>query len=126
MIRKLNAMTQAKLIRLLWDGGYNTAELADQTGLHYVTVLEYVRELYKEGAVHIAAWGKDSRGRLTRPLYKLGPGRDAPKAKLTPAERQARARARRRERQHLAVLAGRGAYVHTANGRLGFVSVPAG
>lgn len=46
---KVNAMSQAQLIKLLLDGDRTCAELADESGLHYVTVLEYCRELHKAG-----------------------------------------------------------------------------
>ena len=59
MLRKLNASHQARLLRLLWDGGYTCQELAEQTGLHYVTVLEYTRELRREGIAHISQWQAD-------------------------------------------------------------------
>ena len=42
-IIKINAITQAHLIKLLLDGKFNCQELAAETGLHYVTVLQYTR-----------------------------------------------------------------------------------
>lgn len=93
-IKKINAFTQARLIRLLLDGTYTCAELAEETGLHYVTVLEYTRELYHAGAVHICMWEKDTRGRDLVKIYKLGVGKDAKRNKMTPAERQARHRSK--------------------------------
>jgi hypothetical protein len=93
-IFKVNAFTQAKLIKLLLDGAYTCEELAQESGLHYVTVLEYARELHRAGAAHICMYEKDSRGRDALKVYKLGPGRDAKRTKLTPAERQARRRSK--------------------------------
>jgi hypothetical protein len=93
-IFKINAFTQAKLIKLLLDGAHTCAELAEQTGLHYVTVLEYTRELHRAGAAHICMYEKDALGRDALKVYKLGPGRDARRAKLTAVERQARHRAK--------------------------------
>lgn len=94
-IIKINAICQAQLIKLLLDGVYTCHELADQTGLHYVTVLQYTRELHAAGAVHICAWEKDGRGRDVIKIYKIGEGRDAKRKKMTPAERQAKSRANR-------------------------------
>lgn len=89
---KLNALAQANLIKLLLEGTYNCRELAEQTGLHYVTVLQYTRELHRAGAAYICMWDTDCRGRALIKIYKLGEGKDAKRSKLTPAERQARHR----------------------------------
>jgi predicted ArsR family transcriptional regulator len=94
-IIKINAICQAQLIKLLLDGVYTCHELAEQTGLHYVTVLHYARELHAAGAAHICAWEKDGRGRDVIKIYKIGEGRDAKRKRMTPAERQAKSRANR-------------------------------
>jgi len=94
-IVKINTITQAHLIKLLLEGIYTCQELADETGLHYVTVLQYTRELHRVGAAHICAWEKDVLGRDLLKVYKLGEGKDARRKKLTMAQRQARYRAKR-------------------------------
>jgi predicted ArsR family transcriptional regulator len=94
-IIKINAICQAQVIKLLLDGVYTCQELAEQTGLHYVTVLQYTRELHAAGAAHICAWEKDGRGRDVIKIYKIGEGKDAKKKKMTPAERQAKSREKR-------------------------------
>jgi len=94
-IIKINAIAQAQLIKLLLDGVYTCHELADQTGLHYVTVLQYTRELHSAGAVHICAWQKDSRGRDAIKIYKIGEARDAQRKKMTQAQRQAKSRTKK-------------------------------
>lgn len=95
-IRKLNAITNARLIEAMLDGTLTCQELADHTGLHYVTVLQYTRELHRAGAAHVCQWEQDSRGRHMIRVYKLGRGRDARRPKLTSAERQARTRQARK------------------------------
>jgi len=95
---KINAYSQAQLIKHMLEGIYSCRELAEITGLHYVTVLQYTRELHAAGAAHIRTWEKDSRGRDVIKIYAIGEGRDAKRQKLTGAERQARSRAKR---QHL-------------------------
>lgn len=95
-LMKINAYHQARLIKLLLEGTYSCAELAKETGLHYVTVLEYTRELHRAGAAHIAMWEKDGRGRDMIKVYKLGLGKDAKRAKLTAAQRQQRMRDKRK------------------------------
>ena len=88
-IVKINAFTQAKLIEAMLDGVYNCQELAEITGLHYVTVLHYTRELHRAKAAHICQWDKDSRGRDVVKIYRIGRGKDAKREKLTAVQRQA-------------------------------------
>lgn len=94
---KINAITQAHLIKLLLDGTYTCQELADETGLHYVTVLQYTRELHRAGAAHISGWEKDSRGRDLAKIYKIGVGRDAKRHRKTAIERQIAYRAKKKQ-----------------------------
>jgi transcriptional regulator with XRE-family HTH domain len=122
-VRKLNAITQAQLIKLLLDGIYTCEQLAEETGLHFVTVLQYTRELHRFGAAHISSWEKDSRGRDIIKVYKIGIGKDAKREKLTGAERQERVREKRRAHQMAQVMAGTARFVPAANGRLRFEAV---
>lgn len=105
-IIKINAITQAKLIAAMLDGVYTCEDLAELTGLHYVTVLQYTRELHREGAAHISSWEKDSRGRDSIKVYKIGRAKDAKRSKLTPAQRQARYRAKVRNLEMITLTAG--------------------
>ena len=93
-VRKINAITQAQLIKHLLEGVYTCDELAEHTGLHVVTVYQYTRELHRAGAAHISSWEKDTRGRDVIKIYKIGPGKDAKREKMTAAERQAKRRAK--------------------------------
>ena len=118
---KVNAMSYAKLLSLLWDGGYTLQELAEETGLHVLTVSDYTKALYKEKMAHIAGWAPDARGRICCRVYKLGPGKDAKRQPLTKAERQAKRREKLKAAKVSAVLAGQGAFHARANGRIAFV-----
>lgn len=118
--RKINAITQARLINLMLDGVYTCQQLAEETGLHYITVLQYARELHRAGAAHIADWDEDARGRSTLKVYKIGRGKDAKRPRLTGAQRQERLRERRKTLQQIQVTAGTARYVQAANGRLRF------
>ena len=93
-LNKMQAKAQARLIKLLLDGVHSAEELAQASGLHYVTVLQYTRELHIVGAAHIVAWRKDQLGRDCVKIYKLGVGKDVQRAKLTAAQRQAKHRAK--------------------------------
>lgn len=115
---KVNALAYAHLIKLMLEGIYSCEELAEFSGLHYVTVLHYTRELYRAKACHIVRWEKDARERDSVKIYKLGAGKDAKRQKLTQVERQARWRAKAKALKATAVMAGAGRYVQAANGRL--------
>jgi predicted ArsR family transcriptional regulator len=117
---KVNAMSQAQLIKLLLDGTHTCTELAEATGLHYVTVLHYCRELHKAGAAHIHMWEKDSRGRDLLKVYKLGHGKDAKRRKMSAAERQQKYRDKKKHAQMVQVTTGNGEYEPRANGRIGY------
>lgn len=117
---KINAFSQAQMIKLLLDGSHTAQDLADATGLHYVTVQQYLRELRRAGAAHINAWEKDSRGRDVIKVYSLGAGKDKRRERLTAAERQERSRAKRKASQMAQVMAGGARFVQAANGRLRF------
>jgi hypothetical protein len=117
---KVNAMCQAQLVKLLLEGTHTCYELAQATGLHYVTVLHYCRELHKAGAAHIAMWEKDSRGRDLLKVYKLGQGKDAKRRRMTSAERQRKYREKKKHAEMLQVTTGNGEYEARANGRIAF------
>lgn len=117
---KINAYSQAQMIKLMLEGPATCADLAEATGLHAGTVREYTRELRRAGAAYISAWEKDSRGRDVIKVYTLGIGKDAKREKLTGAQRQARARAKVKTAQMSQVMAGGARFVQAANGRLRF------
>jgi hypothetical protein len=103
---KINAISYAKLVKLMLDGTHTCQELADETGLHYLTVLQYARELYRVDAAHICAWEMDALGRDALKIYKIGPGKDAKRHKDTAAERQRRRRARIKAQETINMFAG--------------------
>jgi predicted ArsR family transcriptional regulator len=89
---KMGAVLYARMIEMMLHGTFSCREMADETGLHYVTVLQYTRELYRAGASHIAHWEKDKRGRDITKIYKIGNAKDKPRQRMTKAERTARYR----------------------------------
>lgn len=93
---KMGAVSYGAMCELMCEGVYSCAEMAEMTGLHYVTVLQYTREIHKAGAAHIASWETDSRGRDCVRIYKLGRGVDAPRK---PARNKAKVNANRRARR---------------------------
>lgn len=117
---KVNAIMQAELIRLLLEGTYTCAELAELSGAHYVTVLHYCRELHKRGAAHICMWDKDKRGRDLVKIYKIGNAPDAKRKKASAADRQRRYREKKKAAEMAQVMAGNGCYESRDNGRVAF------
>lgn len=120
---KIGAVSYARMCAAMIPGDLTCQELAQETGLHYVTVLHYTRELHAAGAAHIVRFDPDVRGRALVKVYKLGPGKDARRTPMTSAQKQARWREKRRATQQLAVTAGRGRYVQVGNGRVRFEAV---
>jgi len=93
---KMGAVLYARMVEMMLHGTFSCREIAEETGLHYVTVLQYARELYRAGACHIAHWEKDKRGRDITKIYKIGKAKDAPRQRMTKAERTARYRDKKR------------------------------
>lgn len=90
--RKVSHIVLAKTMKVLMEGPVTAHEIAELTGVHLVTAQEWMRSLRKEEAVHICGWLPDSMGRDATAVYKLGPGKDKPRARMTAAQRQARHR----------------------------------
>ena len=91
----LNHLSLIYLIKALQDGTMSCRELAEDVGLHYVTVLNFCRIAHREKLIHIHMWEKDQRGRDLIKIYKFGPGRDAKRTRKSDAERQATYRAKK-------------------------------
>jgi len=105
---KVNALSQAHLVRLLFEGGYSRAELAERAGLHYATVVSYVAHFRRVNIAYIDEYLPDSRGRLCVPGYKIGldqPDMKRPK-KPTPAQRQQATRNKRKSIEIIQLMAG--------------------
>ncbi len=103
---QLNALTVAKLIKMMVSEQHTAQELADGTGLHKQTVYKFLRALVNEGAVHIGAWDKDRMGRDSVPVYTFGPGKNAKRKKMTLRERHERHYAKVKARKFNALIAG--------------------
>ena len=72
-------MAFAQMIRLLTQDPHTFAELAEETGLHYITVREWVREMHRQGIVRVAAWVENTRGHRRIEAFMFGEGADAKK-----------------------------------------------
>lgn len=105
-ISRVNALSFAQLVKFLNEGLYSCKELASLTGLHYVTVLDHTRAMYKAKAIHICEWETDSRGRAMIKIYKMGEGKDAKRPKLSGAQRSLAYRAKQSQLETLRRLNG--------------------
>lgn len=97
---KVNAMSFALLVKEMLAGEYTCEELAEKTGLHYVTVLHYTREMHKAGSAYIAAWRMNDRRQYVLKVYGVGNRADVdkPRKAMSPAQRQLKYRAKLRRR----------------------------
>lgn len=103
---KVNASAYGRLIELMLDGTLSCRELAEETGLHYLTVLDYTRALHKASAAHISSWEKDAKGRDCIRIYKIGRGKDAKRTKISAADRAKAYREKLQGRKICHILAG--------------------
>ena len=75
--KKMNAFTYALLINLLMEGTRTCRELAEETGLHILTIYDYTYHLHKAKALFIVGW--DGEGRNQTRIFMLGRGKDVPR-----------------------------------------------
>lgn len=75
--KKMSAFTYALLINLLMDGTRTCRELAEETGLHILTIYDYTYHLHKAKALFIVGW--DGEGRNQTRIFMLGRGKDVPR-----------------------------------------------
>ncbi len=79
--RKVNAMSFAYLMRLLADGTRTCRELAEEVGLHTLTVYDYLSYLHKYHVVHVCTW--EGEGRSAQRIFMLGDKPDVPRPRKT-------------------------------------------
>lgn len=102
--KKMNAFTYAMLIRLMMDGTRTCRELAEETGLHILTVYDYTYHLHKSGAAFIVTW--DGEGRHQTRIYMIGRGKDAPRPSKSRKQIAEDYRARKTAKELLHRMAG--------------------
>jgi predicted ArsR family transcriptional regulator len=113
---KVNAIAFAKMMGCLMEGA-TCKEVAEETGLHYMTALSYIRELHREGAVHVSGWQQDTRGSHTIRVYKVGRRKDAARPVKSRAEvvRRYREKKKRMLEFSKSKLSGFNAFLYGAN-----------
>jgi hypothetical protein len=97
-------MTFAIMCKLLMEGTRTCQELADDTGLHVLTVYDWTRELHRQGVIHICMW--EGEGRSSTRIFKFGPDKDAARPIKDRSRIHAEYRARQKTKQLLHRMAG--------------------
>lgn len=101
---KVNALTFSIMVKLLMEGTRTCQELADDTGLHKLTIYDWTRELHRQGVIHICMW--EGEGRSSMKIFKFGPGKDVPRPVKTREQIGAEYKARQKAKQLLQRMAG--------------------
>jgi DNA-binding IclR family transcriptional regulator len=102
---RLAHLTTAKVIKTLLEGPSTAQELVTASGLHLVTVYEFMRTMRRLKIAHIAAWDPDTLGRDCIAVFAMGPGKDAKRRVLTRAQIAKRYRERCQQKALAAALA---------------------
>lgn len=105
-ITKINSLAFAQLVLHMVDGMHTCEQLAELTGLHYVTVLQYTRDMWQAGACFIDHWEQDNLGRDALKVYKIGHGKDAKRHRQSDAQIARRYRAKKRHAEIIQATAG--------------------
>ena len=101
---KVNALTFSILCKLMMDGTRTCHELAEESGLHVLTVYDWTRELHRQGVIHICMW--DGEGRTSTRIFMFGPGKDAKRPLKARSQISAEYRARKRAQELINMTAG--------------------
>ena len=70
-------MTFSIMCKLLMEGTRTCKELAEDTGLHVLTVYDWTAALHKQGVTHICTW--EGEGRSQTRIFMMGAGKDVPR-----------------------------------------------
>jgi hypothetical protein len=92
--RRNSVLTSLRMQEWLIAQGSTAEVLEKVSGLGSDGVMRWLRQMRKEGRVHIESYTHDRLGRVFTPVYRWGSMADAPRpgARETPAERQRRIR----------------------------------
>lgn len=101
---KVNALTFSIMCRLLMDGTRTCRELAEETGLHVMTVYDWTAMMHKQGVIHICMW--EGEGRASTRIFMFGAGKDAPRPIKQRSLTHAEYRARKKAEKLLQMMAG--------------------
>ncbi len=96
---RITALSQAIILRELYEGPISIAGLAQVSGCGETTIGTYIRALRKLKLVRIAGWDVAPNGAAVIPCFEWAPDKkDIPKPVKSPAQRSRESRARRKLR----------------------------
>lgn len=98
---RITELSNAKLMRALFDGAHTLEELQEASGLGEVTVRKYVAALRREKLVRLIDKAADSSGRRTVPVFQWDPDKPDVKVKALTREQINERYAERRRAQRL-------------------------
>lgn len=101
---KINQETYALAIKYLIKNDATIHQLAEETGLHYVTASSLIKTFRKHKLVHVCDWEQDKRGRDQTIVIRWGSGSDKKRYSMTTAERSRLYRARRKNNETFTVV----------------------
>jgi predicted ArsR family transcriptional regulator len=94
---KVSHKTLATTMALLLNGPVTAQKISMYAQVHLVSAQAWMRALRQQKVVRIVGWEPDSMGRDATPVYAIGQGEDAPRRKMSAAERTARYRAKHKQ-----------------------------
>jgi len=95
-MQKINQEVYAKLLKFLISNDATLKQLADESGLHVITVGNLIKTFRKHKLVHICEWEMDRLGRDQTMIIRWGEGKDIKRFRMSGKERQRLHRARKK------------------------------
>jgi hypothetical protein len=99
-MQKVNQEIYAKLIKYLISNDATLRQLADESGLHIVTVGNLIKTFKSHKLVHICEWEMDKLGRDQTMVIRWGEGKDIKRFKMSGKERQRKYREHKKSFTH--------------------------
>ena len=93
---KVNQESYALAIKFLMSNDATFQQVADETGLHVITISKLIRIFKKHKLVHVCDWLPDRMGRDATMVIRWGAGRDVKRFKMSGRDRQRLCRARKK------------------------------
>lgn len=95
-MQKVNQEIYAKLIKFLIGNDATLSQIAEETGLHIITVGNLMKTFRRHKLVHICEWHIDRLGRDQTMVIRWGEGKDVKRFRMSNKERQRLHRARKK------------------------------
>jgi len=87
-MNKVNQETYALAIKFLINNDATFQQIADETGLHIVTISKLIKTFKKHKLVHVCDWLPDRLGRDATMVIRWGEGKDLKRFRMSSKDRQ--------------------------------------